>query len=635
MSIVIPNPDLQQENARLLKKIQYYEQDLMGPAAIKLEDLADKLLQKENEISNLKTKLNGVSQELKTLKEDRSVEEEATRSAKMYSTLLEKMLDEERASYAPKCSGDSCPAVREFKAELENAQQEKKELEEMMEEFRCMWSKDTSDFQQTMTTVKEEGAKLQLEISRFQHLYQEAQDSISKFSDAILVEEQARREAEARSSELENQIEILSIKIEKQEDELQVLSEKNADIEDQLSEQEYQLKCQDEELAEALDKLLKSGEKAVQQAEKMKMDDLAHAVELSELTEQLETVKKESNEQIRKLRNEAAKLARDHSVHKNATAIQIQMIKSESNLHYEKYVKFESEALKLQKSLEESKQNSEKEAVKFTTTIHSLESELCATKSQMEATTRNFMNFAAAQQEAAKDSLRLKKDIETLKEDIKYFRKQNECTMAENEQLREKLNGTVRDYVAEREKLEQKQEEAIFKMQQVHSKHIEEVKHNNMLAINQEMIKAQMALDSTKKKYAVEYEAIKTKLVHSVSESDRLKKESETKIASLSRNVSTLESKNASLLAECAQLETSQSQANATLAKLNSQIDYLEEEAIMQKECHEKEIQDIKEAHRIILDNMGVEELDEEAHEDVEAIEEKNDSAQWELVDEE
>lgn len=654
------------ENAHLVSEFQCLKQvcltqlNDLRTAHAKMEDLEDELGQAKEEKIAMRKTIDELKKEKLILEEDKGVQEAIARDVRTYTSILENMLDQEKAYYAPSCSEDQqiCQAAKDMKAKLELAQQKSAEHEEMLEEFKSMWKKDSLDFQETMKTVKEEAAKLQEAVLRAEERYRQDQEALASSNEAREEEESAHGVTMAKNWQLQTEAANLRSNLEKKEREVVELVKKQEASDYQLVQQENWLKSQHDEFSASMDQLIKNRNETAQKIEEMKTEWRLEKDALvlgsaenkrcfNDVSKKLMAVKTESQDTICRMSNDYEELCKEYASYQADTSKQLQMLKSESNVNYDRYMKFEKEVMNLQKQLKASKETREKENEMYTATIDEMEAELNETKSNLESVSKEHKNTAVALQNASAELFNYGAQIKSLTENLMLYQHQYEVVKVKMDQLQERLNVAGRNYVAEKERLEQKQEDTIAAMQQMHVKQIEEIKHNNMLAINQEMIKAQMALDSEKKKNAVEYGAIEKRLAQAVRDNESSKKASDAKIATLNQDMAGVKSEKAKLYADMMQAQRA---TTRQIESLDGYIEELEQRLISQKDNYEQQIEDLKEAHLVVAANLGVEVLDEEesaesdedeeaessqnGEEFVEVFEEKDDSNRWELVEE-
>lgn len=610
------------------------------------EDLSEQLAQARTEVAMLRKRIDQLNRENRVLKEDKRVQEDLESQAKMYASLLESMLDNVSDNKPVIFSSEDTSgrdAMKQMEKATQRLQQENKELSDMMDEFKAMWSKDSKNFQETMKSVKNEGKILQQEIARLERL---RLDERSTLLDCYALKEEEEREhtkTKAAHEQLKNEIETLRIEYDKTSGELRIAVKQNDASEFKMPEQQSWLQCQSAELTTALDELTKSREKNAQQFQEMtecwRLKQNAYEEEMSEIKKQKEDEKiyhemekTDLADRAKESYSELVELRAEYEYTRVSLQEQLLMVRSESNLNYDRYVKFQTEAAKFEQSLKECKENGVIDSAIFAKTLNEVESKLIETMLKLDETAEEHDQTVAMLQKSEEHIANLKTEISSVKEDFTILHQRSEIIKNEKDQLHEQLSVTLRDCINEKEKMEQKQEDTIAAVQQRYTKQIEEIKYNNMLAVNQEMIKAQMALDSEKKKNTLQNEAVNLELLQAVSELAILKKDTSVKIASLNQEVITIRNHNVGIRSECADLKDSQTESRAHILRMKAYIEKLEQRAHENQIIHAAEIKDLKESHLKLVNNMGVEELDEE-QECVE-IQDKNESVEWELVEE-
>ncbi|KAF1768966.1 hypothetical protein GCK72_000779 [Caenorhabditis remanei] len=606
-----------------------------------------------SEVEALKAKNADLHREKQALIEKNSVQEVVTGQAKTYATMLEAMLDE--ANHAHSLTRVTWneekkkyeTAMKELKELGDRLRQENQELNDMMEEFRAMWKKDTQNFQETLKAFKAERAEVQMEVERLTRLCADEQDSLITCYELKDKEEDAHRETQEKYEKLQAEMKNVVSKHEATQGQLQDLLQQKQIADSKLAAQEHLMKSQSAELAAALDDLIKSRQNTEQHLQDMKdcweVKEQAYEHRLSEMARDQEETenyhemeKSDLTDRLRELFRQRDELSGQFAASKASVQEELEMLRAECNINYENYVKFQVEAANLEKSLRECNEKREMESNMFEKALVEVEAKLSETTGKLIERTNRHDETLIKLKDAEDDLANCRSHMYSTANDFMKYRKRSEENDREREQLREQVTTMLRDFVIEKEKMEQKQEETVAAVQQRFMKQIEEIKYNHMLAINQEMIKAQMALDAEKKKHAIESEAIKTKLEETRAELSLVKMNTTAKLSLLNQEVITVRNHNVSVRNECASLKGTQDANTAQISRLLTLVDELEKRDIEKDEEHEIELYHLKKAHRELVDNMGVEELDDDKEQvRVEEVSEKNESADWELVDEE
>lgn len=636
------------------------------------EDVMEKLNEALQEIQVLKN-LNGeLSRENKILHEDKSAQEDLAAQAKTYSQLLECMLDQARDDPTFRPSSDKTEEMEKMQKEIDRLQREKEELADMMEEFKAMWSKDSKNFQETLKTVKEEGKALQQEVTRLEGMRAEAESAFiecytmkeTEMRDHAITKDDYRQlkasyeKLQTDLEECQNELQTLHDANDKEkeaheetktlieklnedlyaaEEYLETLQEEKKNADTKLNEQATWIENRAVDHASAVRELFECKERTareiqdIHECSRVKQD--AYEQELAEIKKRGAEEKANLSGQLQRAESELEVLRYEHNYTVPALKEELAILQSESLFNHSRYAALQDQAASFEKALKQSQDNRARESETYAATMDGVVSQLNECKAALASTMADNNQIRTTLQSSEEKVWDLQSELSSVKSNFIELQGDLASSEHEVELLREQLAATLRETVVQRDRMEQKSEDSIAAMKKQFSQKIEEVKHNNMLAINQEMIKAQMALDSEKKKSALEYCDLAKKLEAAVCAHETTKQQSSNKISFLSQEMVTLRNHNVTLRRE---LQTTQARDQAIIAKLKSDVKKLEESATDTVELHESQVNQLMEEHRKRLENMGVEELDDE-NEVVEPTEvrEQNDSAEWEVVDEE
>ncbi|CAP24694.1 Protein CBR-EPG-2 [Caenorhabditis briggsae] len=566
----------------------------------------------------LNTQNSKLLKENEKLKEEKNIQEELAKKFKIYATLLESMLDNAREEQNTESSQVNDPTLEEMRETVNRLQREKDDLNDMMDEFKAMWKKDSKDFLETLKIVRKEEADMKAKFDRQEQRHIRDQGLIHEAYGKMQLVENARRITLDANVHMEQELRRNVAEVDVCKKQIEELSKEKAALDSKLKQQESWMQTQSAELSTALAEMFKSREIAARQIKDLKENyqllQNSHAQELA-------AVKKQKEEDKEYFENEKAYL----SDRMNKAIYEVEVL--------------QNKATWLEASLKTTTENSAEATRKFLAIEKDLNEQLKEIEERLEKKSREY-------EEACDDVKRSKSVISECQ--VNFASTHNALALkhlkleekeAEMSQIREQLGATLRNCLDEKEKLEQKHQDTIAAVQQRFVYQIEEIKHNNMLAINQEMIKAQMALDSEKKKNALENDANQKKMEKMAAEIERAQRElraSTAKINVLTKDVISLSNDNDRIETECAHLKDDQVINRTKISSLKTYIGKLETAAFEAEEKHQSEMNELRDATRSLMENMGVEELDECNDNDSTVVtQEKTESAEWELVDEE
>ncbi|PIC50393.1 hypothetical protein B9Z55_001307 [Caenorhabditis nigoni] len=566
----------------------------------------------------LSTQNSKLLKENEKLKEEKNIQEEVAKKFKIYATLLESMLDNAREEQDTESSQVNDVTLEEMRETVNRLQRENGDLNDMMDEFKAMWKKDSKDFLETLKTVREEEADMKKKFERQEQRHIRDQGLIHEAYGKMQLVEDAHRKTLDANVHLEQELKRNVAEVDACKKQIQELSKENAALDFKLKQQESWMQTQSAELSTALAEMFKSSEIAARQIKDLKENyqllQNSHAQELAE-------VKKQKEEEKEYFESEKAYL----SDRMNKAIYEVEVL--------------QNKATWLEASLKTSTENSAEETQKFLAIEKDLNEQLKEIEGRLEEKAREY-------EEACDDAKRSNSIISqyqinmvSMNNALALKHRELKETEFETSKIREQLESKLQKCLDEKEKLEETHQDTIAAIQHRFSKQIEEIKHNNMLAINQEMIKAQMALDSEKKKNALENDANQKKMEKMAAEMERAQREqraSTAKINVLTKDVISLSNDNDRIETECAHLKDDQVINRAKISSMKTYIGKLESAAFEAEEKHQSEMNELRNTTRSLVENMGVEELDEcNDNDSTVVVQEKIESAEWELVDEE
>uniref|UniRef100_A0A1I7TF51 TPR_MLP1_2 domain-containing protein n=1 Tax=Caenorhabditis tropicalis TaxID=1561998 RepID=A0A1I7TF51_9PELO len=677
---------LRAESASLVSEMEYWKElytSAMGDAQRAIrdsEDLTQQLYAARDQISVLRIEKEQTDKQMETLREERAVQEELTTQTSTYAALLETMLDDTVEAKAQKAKeAELCGTVDQL-------QKEKQDLEAMMDEFKAMWTKDTKEFRETTDKLAEYKNQMTAEL-------EEAKSNLDRVQAALHDSEAANADLKANVSKLktdlvksQNGLQLMTAKRDsmrecyrKSSAELHESIQKRNSVEASLS--EYL-----EEIDRLKSQLNDLGDEKENLAERLEIARTSYIAANSKLLEansmygQVQCDLADAKKSNKDLREEIEKL----SEHKELAVEQIKYLEGELVMQVGELNAALEECQKKLDEGEESwkckegifqieifRQTREKERIQRDLTekiniltndnkqidCQRLLTEQKLNKTQMDSEVqilryqdeiKSLKTMLSGSEEARdRDSAMFGLTIESIETELKDSRAQLKKLAKDNylaktalekanveaERLREQLSQTARDFVAEKEKLEQKQEQFSVALQQKCAKQIDEMKHNNMLAINQEMIKAQMAVDTLKKKNSVESQTSLRLYKESLAQRDEEIYEAQITNARLIQDKAISDAENGRLQEKIRTVKAAgQQDREELLAAFRREREEIEK-------AHVAEIRELCEEHRREVENMGVSVLDDDSrsdsYEEGEEEEAEEEPKEWEVVEDE
>ncbi|CCD69908.1 Ectopic P granules protein 2 [Caenorhabditis elegans] len=667
----------------------------------------------EDSLQNLDKMLAEEKEEHQLLKDEVVLLRKENVEAKTYSTLLEIMLDEaeEKASSAQETTSEE----NNLKILNRDLVAENLELKEMKEELRKIWLSDSKKFQEALTRISDENTKLQKDCHELESIRQCAQFALDNCNEELEKTQTENEEHESRIETLEREVCEKDIAMK--------------DIVERKDEISLQLELQTKEFTSALNDLMYGREDTLKQIHQMKenwkVKQNEFEVEITKLKSQndyFDSERLQLTDRIRALLNELSDVRLELGSTRLAMKEKAEVTEAVTSFNKDLRDKLEDEIARLGECLQFRKDEHEQdEAV-----IAHLEEQLKLGSDKAAAFSSEHSDTIELLRESETELMELRMENYDLKEDFKILKEEKEDVNRTCECLREQLSTTIQERDIEKGQMQSEMDAKMVAVHQQYAKQIDNMKYNHMLAINQELIKGQMALESGKKKHANEILTVRNELEQSNAAHQSLRDQCSLLLSSeddLRTAHLALESKMTLVSEECIALRVSRANAQKEIGNLTEHhklevalledaksgiqqrlhyatieieqlkkinevtqaqfkketdeknaeinefqaamvsmkqqynvlgnhcrvltsqgisdrttIDKLQETirehtelAIETKRIHDAEIVQLNDAHKKLVDNLGVEELDEEPK----ASTESEEKAEWEMVDEE
>lgn len=560
---------------------------------------------------------------------------------------------------APAASSSSEEASSEETKALKLAQEqltlENKELHDMMEEFGNMWTADSKQFHEALVEAKEAKLRADKEIEKLLAIRTDNEETIKELHITVLGKrniEEALKEAVKTNNELQKKLSDAESERKCHDEHIrQVMLMKDATNAQLLERQDF-LNQQATELKTALDELFESRETTAQKLEtlnvKWMMERQSYEVKIANMEADQNTVNLNHNKaqmewtkQMEALNSQIDDITHSHNQFRQQLEIALRQATGERAFYQHESIRLIEENQRLQGEVENLSSTNLSEKEEHDTIVD-----------HMQATINSLQENAAATEQ------RLAKTLEELDlVQAKLLDSDDNCreSCAELASMTEKRDVTLAELRNVRMQLYNAQCDATIQKQQmmVENKRVaDEVCQNfndHLKSINEQHAATCEELRNQIKKLGQEKDQILNKFHSIQNENMKMKgayKECCRDIEGLKTEVAEA---NAQFLFEAKEhkaLKKTVTELQEIRSTEHSAFDFQmkkwREVLTRQEEEHKTEIAKLKEQHKELVDNMGIETFDEEAQEEmvpkaVEAVEETNEdkSAEWELVDEE